>query len=139
MHCLHLTTSLAVSMLGALWAVEPRAEGHRQQQLDFVAAQQETKLGGRTAMLEKGMLPMKVAPKEDPTAEPLPGCPAQCVECTGLQMPLCDGVQGKRPLESTWTYIKALNALTAVSESSHYRKAPLSLFYSGGKTQYTRG
>lgn len=73
------------------------------------------------------MLPVKVAQKEDPTAEPPPGCPGQRVEYMGLQNPLCDWVQRKRPLESTWTYIKALNALTVVSETSHYREAPLSL------------
>ena len=84
------------------------------------------------------MLPVKAAQKEDPTAEPLLGCPGQHVEYTGLQKPLCGGVQRKRPLESTWTHIKALNALTVVSESSHYREAPLSVFYSGGKTKYTR-
>ena len=69
------------------------------------------------------MLPVKVAQKEDPMAEPPPGRPGQRVEYMGLQNPLCDRVQRKRPLESTWTYIKALNALTTVSESSHYREA----------------
>lgn len=85
------------------------------------------------------MFPVKVAQKEDPMAEPPPGCPGQCVEYMGLQKLLCDGVQRKRPLESTWTHTKALNALTVVSENLHHREAPLSLFYSGGKTKYTSG
>lgn len=43
----------------------------------------------------------------------------------------------KTPREHLNT-IKAFNALTVASENSHYREAPLPLFYSEGKPKYTR-